>query len=213
MQQMHTQQQQQHVMVCGPSATATNIPISNASMAPHSYQPQPPPQMVHQMPTNVNAQQQQPNPQQQQPQTHQPAPQFITVSGSSQPVPPAHNPQPAVATIASISSASEGPTEVVGRLKMLTEKMLRASILKVLDTAAMSVNNQGGRDNGTADVMSSAGSSTTSEKDSVSALNSKYSNVPLAQDVEECMVSDAFIPELLHFLLGLLRGNLHEAIL
>ena len=97
-----------------------------------------------------------------------------------------HNPQ--AATIASVSAASEGPTEVMGRLKMLTDKMLRASIMKVLDTAAISVNNQGGRDNGTADVMF-AGSSAASDKDSMSSLNSKYSNVPLAQDVEECMVS------------------------
>jgi len=75
-------------------------------------------------------------------------------------------------------------TDVLGRLKILSERHLKESLHKLISTCIAAVNNQGGRDNGATDVSTSSSSASSSGDKDASA---EYSNIAFGQAVEECM--------------------------
>ncbi|XP_075251524.1 uncharacterized protein LOC142343984 isoform X2 [Convolutriloba macropyga] len=79
-------------------------------------------------------------------------------------------------------------TDVVNRLKVLSDRHLKDSLSKLMTCCVMAVNNQGGRDNGATDVSSStSGSAVTSSSGGEKDPANEYSNVALGQAAEECM--------------------------
>ncbi|XP_075251519.1 uncharacterized protein LOC142343983 isoform X1 [Convolutriloba macropyga] len=79
-------------------------------------------------------------------------------------------------------------TDVVNRLKVLSDRHLKDSLSKLMTCCVMAVNNQGGRDNGATDVSSStSGSVVTSSSGGEKDPANEYSNVALGQAAEECM--------------------------
>ncbi|XP_063718171.1 uncharacterized protein LOC134845203 isoform X2 [Symsagittifera roscoffensis] len=125
----------------------------------------------HNTSVRITPQSQIPNSQQQQPQ------QNSVSSGNNQ------QNQSSTSSNPSSATAEMRATDVVSRLKVLSEKHLKESLHKVFSTCITAVNSQGGRDNGATDVTT-AGSASGGDKDSSSNENS---NIAFGQSVEECM--------------------------